>query len=128
MLVTDLLLHIRDGLGSAANSRWTDAELVRVAQVAVERSQAILQRNDISFGRKAIDIATLAGIANYDVPGDFAAVISMTRTDTAQPLRHISQSVAHSRNANAGGDASLPVLAPCCRAVAVWLDPVGGAA
>ena len=91
MLVSDLFVHIRDGLGSAANARWSDAELLRVAQVAVERSQAILQRNGISFGRKSLDIATTAGVDAYDVPGDFAAVVSMTRTDTAQPVRHVSQ-------------------------------------
>jgi len=91
MLVSDLFVHIRDGLGSAANARWSDAELLRVAQVAVERSQAILQRNGISFGRKSLDITTTAGIDAYDVPGDFAAVLGMTRLDTAQPMRHVSQ-------------------------------------
>ena len=92
MLVNDLLTHIRDGWGQAATTRWTDAELLRVTQLAAVRAQGILQRNDVYFGRKKLDFNTVAGTGNYALPADFASAITLTRTDQHRILTHYSQS------------------------------------
>lgn len=91
MLISDLLVYIRDGLGTSSNARWTDAEILRVAQIAVVRAQGILQRNDIYFGRSKVDFTTTATVNAYDVPGDFAAVVGLWRTDQHKPLTHKRQ-------------------------------------
>lgn len=90
MLVSDLLQYVRRGLGSAAASRWTDAEIISAAQVGVVRAQGILQRNQIAFGRKVREFPTVSGQQAYDVPGDFAAVYGLWNTGTHTKLRHVS--------------------------------------
>ena len=90
MLVSDLLQYVRRGLGSAAASRWTDAEIISAAQVGVVRAQGILQRNQIAFGRKVREFSTATGQQAYDVPGDFAAVYGLWRKDVPSQLRHVA--------------------------------------
>jgi hypothetical protein len=91
MNVTDIFQHIRDGLGTSGNSRWSDAELLRQINLALNRAQGILQRNAVSFGRKKHAFTATAGVQAYDLPGDFAAVVGLWRSDTHRPLTHFSQ-------------------------------------
>ena len=90
MLVSDLLLYVRRGLGSSASSRWSDADILSSAQVATVRAQGVLQRNNIAFGRTSKDFSTVANQEAYDVPGDFAAVYGLWNTGTHTKLRHVA--------------------------------------
>ena len=90
MLVSDLILYVRRGLGSAASSRWSDADILSSAQVATVRAQGVLQRNNIAFGRTSRDFSTVAAQQAYDVPGDFAAVYGLWNTGTHAKLRHVA--------------------------------------
>jgi hypothetical protein len=89
--VSSLYTSIRDGIGDSANARWTDAELLRQVNLAIVRAQALLQRNSISFGRKTHEFTGVAGTSAYELPGDFASVVGLWRTDTSRELLHKTQ-------------------------------------
>ena len=90
MLVSDLLLYVRRGLGSSGSTRWSDSDILSVAQVATVRAQGVLQRNNIAFGRSSVEFSTVAEQEDYDVPGDFAAVYGLWNRDTNKRLQHLS--------------------------------------
>lgn len=90
-VVSSLYTNIRDGLGESASARWTDSELLRQVNLAIIRAQGLLQRNSVSFGRKIHDFTGVAGTEAYELPGYFASVVGLWRTDTKRELLHKTQ-------------------------------------
>lgn len=89
--VADLITYVRSGLGPAADARWSDADVLLQLNVGAKRAAGVLLRNGAAFARAKLDFNTTAGQQAYDIPGDFAAVVGLWRTDTHQQLTHRTQ-------------------------------------
>lgn len=71
MLISDLLQDIRLELTDKAQSRFSDADLLRIVAKGVRRLGHILFRNDIEAGKQSFPFYTIPTISEYPLPDDF---------------------------------------------------------
>ena len=87
----DLIADIRMEMVDEAESRWTDAQIMRALAWSVRRLALVLQKNDIEPGRSVTAIVTVDGDDTYALPADFVAPYGLYRDATKTSLEQQSE-------------------------------------
>ena len=74
-----------------AESRWSDAQMLRALAWSVRRLAHVLRRNDIEPGRSITTITTVPGDDTYALPADFMAPYGLYRDATKTSLEQQSE-------------------------------------
>lgn len=87
----DLIDDIRMEMVDEAESRWSDAQIMRALAWSVRRLAHVLRRNDIEPGRSITTITTVAGDDTYALPADFMAPYGLYRDANKTSLQQQSE-------------------------------------
>ncbi|SOB60640.1 protein of unknown function [Pseudodesulfovibrio profundus] len=84
--VSNLIDRTRLKLNDAAKSRWEDADMVAMAQEAVERVELVLAKFDIEFAKERATLTTVADQDYLPLPADFLTDNGLYRPATSTEL------------------------------------------
>lgn len=91
MLISAAITYVRQELNDSLSSRWTsDSQILRFVARAIDRAQHVIRKSAPQLASKSTTLTFYSGIATADIPDDFLAPISMTRSDGKQ-MRHVPE-------------------------------------
>ena len=89
--IGELITKARLFLGSTRTQRFTDDDMLILAQSGVERLNFILFQNGVWFGRDTATVTTAVGDNSYAIPTDMLQVYGLYRDATHDKLQNVTE-------------------------------------